>query len=218
MVKIIVSRPFFNRLAKLKDGAGHFYMQNGIVNGRVSYTFLGLELIVTDSLEVGDAIGQIPCVFGNIEAGYAVMIKKALPKTDFVEAPKDFFLLNKLIYNVLIKELGKFGATHLVGIDKFSLISIANTFDLLNESEKIIAQDGMQQRLETREGAIKTIPNPMIQQRNTLLNTLNTQLKNLQLDPSSRRELIEVVSNDISNIRLNEEDENLINLLLTGVN
>ncbi|MDA1634010.1 phage major capsid protein [Bacillus cereus] len=72
----IVSRPFFNRLAKLKDGAGHFYMQNGIVNGRVSYTFLGLELIVTDSLEAGDAIGQIPCVFGNIEAGYAVMIKK----------------------------------------------------------------------------------------------------------------------------------------------
>lgn len=72
----IVSRPFFNRIAKLKDGAGHFYMQNGIVNGRVSYTFLGLELIVTDSLEAGDAIGQIPCVFGNIEAGYAVMIKK----------------------------------------------------------------------------------------------------------------------------------------------
>ncbi|EJR31164.1 hypothetical protein III_05390 [Bacillus mycoides] len=72
----IVSRPFFNRLAKLKDGAGHFYMQNGIVNGRVSYTFLGLELIVTDSLEAGDAIGQVPCVFGNIEAGYAVMIKK----------------------------------------------------------------------------------------------------------------------------------------------
>ena len=33
-------------------------MQNGIVNGRVSYTFLGLELIVTDSLEAGDAIGK----------------------------------------------------------------------------------------------------------------------------------------------------------------
>ncbi|MDA2421395.1 P27 family phage terminase small subunit [Bacillus cereus] len=144
-------------------------------------------------------------------------VKKALPKTDFAEAPKDFFLRNKLIYNVLIKELGKLGATHLVGIDKFSLISIANTFDLLNESEKIIAQDGMQQRLETREGAIKTIPNPMLQQRNTLLNTLNTQLKNLQLDPSSRKELVEVVSNDISNIRLNEEEESLINRLLEGV-
>ena len=51
-------------------------MQNGIVNNRVSYTFLGLEVIVTDSLEAGDVVGQVPCVFGNIEAGYAVMIKK----------------------------------------------------------------------------------------------------------------------------------------------
>ncbi|MFB7121429.1 MULTISPECIES: phage major capsid protein [Bacillus] len=72
----IVSRSFFNRLAKLKDEAGHFYIQNGIVNNRVSYTFLGLEVIVTDSLEAGDGVGQVPCVFGNIEAGYAVMIKK----------------------------------------------------------------------------------------------------------------------------------------------
>lgn len=144
--------------------------------------------------------------------------KKNLPQTDFSEIPSGFFLRNELIYKLLIKELEKLGATHLVGIDKFSLVSIANTFDLLNESEKIIAQDGMQQRLETREGAIKTIPNPMLQQRNTLLNTLNTQLKNLQLDPSNRRELIEVVSNDISNIRLNEDDENLINLLLAGGN
>jgi phage terminase small subunit len=144
--------------------------------------------------------------------------KKSLPQTDFSEIPKGFFLRNELIYKILIKELEKLGATHLVGIDKFGLVSIANTFDLLNESEKIIAQDGMQQRLETREGTIKTIPNPMLQQRNTLLNTLNTQLKNLQLDPSSRRELIEVVSNDISNIRLNEDDDNLISLLLEGAN
>ncbi len=144
--------------------------------------------------------------------------KGVLPKTDFAEVPKVFFLRNKLIYKILIKEIENLGATHLVGIDKLGLVLIANTFDLLNESEKIIAQDGMQQRLETREGAIKTIPNPMLQQRNTLLNTLNTQLKNLQLDPSSRRELIEVVSNDISNIQLNEEDESLINRLLEGVN
>ncbi|MFJ7682614.1 phage major capsid protein [Peribacillus butanolivorans] len=72
----IVSRPFFNRLSKLKDGAGHFYMQNGIINGRPTYTFLGLELAVTSSLDEGTDVGQVPCVFGNIEAGYAVMIKK----------------------------------------------------------------------------------------------------------------------------------------------
>ncbi|MDA1634008.1 hypothetical protein PDK11_14220 [Bacillus cereus] len=148
----------------------------------------------------------------------AAEFKKALPQTDFSEVPKGFFLRNELIYKILIKEIENLGATHLVGIDKLGLVLIANTVDLLNESEKIIAQDGMQQRLETREGAIKTIPNPMLQQRNTLLNTLNTQLKNFQLDPFSRRELIEVVSNDISNVQLNEEDESLINRLLEGVN
>ncbi|MED0667743.1 phage major capsid protein [Bacillus badius] len=72
----IVSRPFFNKLARLKDGAGHFYVQNGIVNGRPTYTFLGLEVVVTNSLDAGDTIGQVPCLFGNLEAGYAVMVKK----------------------------------------------------------------------------------------------------------------------------------------------
>ena len=142
--------------------------------------------------------------------------KKALPQTDFSDVPKEFFMRNELIYKVLVDELKKLGATHLVGIDKFSLVSIANTFDLLNESEILIKRDGMQQELVTREGAIKTIPNPMLAQRNTLIATLNTQLKNLQLDPSSRRELIEVVSNDISNIKLDESDDALIFQLLEG--
>lgn len=56
----------------------------------------------------------------------------------------------------------------------------------------------------------------MIAQRNTLLNTLNAQLKNLQLNPSSRRELIDVVSNDISNIILDEDDDTFILKLLEG--
>lgn len=142
--------------------------------------------------------------------------KKALPQTDFFEVPNGLFLRSKLIYKILVDELEKLGATHLIGIDKFSLISIANTFDLLNESEILIRRDGMQQELETREGAIKTIPNPMLAQRNTLISTLHSQLKNLQLDPSSRRELFNVVSNDISNIQLDEDDNDAILRLLEG--
>ena len=144
--------------------------------------------------------------------------KAGLPQTDFSETPTEFFLQNKSIYDIITKELEILGATHLVGVDKFSLVSIANTFELLNEAEKIIAEDGMTQDLETREGAIKRIPNPMLQQRNTLINTLNSQLKNLQLDPSSRRELIEVVSNDISNMKISEEEDQFIENLLRGSN
>lgn len=67
----ILSRPFFNQVAKLKDNNGHFYMQNGVINGKLTYTLLGAEVLVTDSLTA-----EIPALFGNIEQAYAVMIKK----------------------------------------------------------------------------------------------------------------------------------------------
>ena len=67
----IMSRKFFNQVSKLKDGNNHYYMQNGVVNGRLTYTLFGAEVIVTDALD-----DEVPCLFGNVEATYAVMIKK----------------------------------------------------------------------------------------------------------------------------------------------
>lgn len=72
----IMSRAFFNKVAKLKDANGHYFMQNGVVNGKLSYTLFGAEVVVTDSLDKGEAVGEVPVIFGNIEAAYAVMIKK----------------------------------------------------------------------------------------------------------------------------------------------
>lgn len=72
----IMSRPMFNKAAKLKDGNGHFYMQNGVVNGKLTYTLLGAEVIVTDALDAGTVLGNVPVLFGNVEQTYAVMIKK----------------------------------------------------------------------------------------------------------------------------------------------
>lgn len=67
----IMSRAFFNKAAKFKDSNGHFYMQNGIVNGKLSYTLFGAPVIVTDSLTE-----EVPVLFGSVEQAYAVMIKK----------------------------------------------------------------------------------------------------------------------------------------------
>lgn len=67
----IMSRKFFNQVAKLKDGNGHFYLQNGVVNGKLTYTLFGAEVVVTDSLP--DAT---PVIFGSIEQAYAVLIKR----------------------------------------------------------------------------------------------------------------------------------------------
>lgn len=72
----IMSRSFFNQAAKLKDGNNHYYMQNGVVNGKLTYTLFGAEVIVTDALDKGDKTNDVPAIFGNIEAAYAVLIKK----------------------------------------------------------------------------------------------------------------------------------------------
>jgi len=71
----IMQRSFFNQVAKLKDGNGHFYMQNGVVNGKLTYTLFGAEVIVTDALPYDGAAGT-PVLFGNVSEAYAVMIKK----------------------------------------------------------------------------------------------------------------------------------------------
>lgn len=145
----------------------------------------------------------------------AAEFKNALPQSNLNEIPSSLFLRNEEIYKLIVDQLTELRVTHLVGIDKFTLVSLSNTFDLLNEAEKIIAKDGLQQILITREGATKIIPNPMLQQRNTLITTLSNQLKSLQLDPSSRQALIEAVSNDINHI-VSNDDDSFINELLKG--
>lgn len=72
----VMSRPFFNKVAKLKDNNGHFYVQNGVVNGRPTYTLFGAQIIVSDVMDSGANAGDVPVIFGDIEAAYAVMIKK----------------------------------------------------------------------------------------------------------------------------------------------
>ena len=66
-----MSREYFNIVAKLKDGNNHPYLQNGVVNGKLSYTLFGAPVIVTDSLK-----SDTPILFGSVEQAYAVMIKK----------------------------------------------------------------------------------------------------------------------------------------------
>lgn len=69
----VMQRNFFNAIAKKKDANGHFYLQNGIVNGKFQYTLFGLPVDVTDALPE-----TTPVVFGNIEEAYSVMIKKGM--------------------------------------------------------------------------------------------------------------------------------------------
>ncbi|MGI1801829.1 phage major capsid protein [Priestia sp. TRN 1309] len=67
----IFNRTFFNKVSKMKDQMGHFYLQNGIVNGKLTYTLFGLEVSVTDVLP-----DTTPALFGNIEEAVSMLIKK----------------------------------------------------------------------------------------------------------------------------------------------
>lgn len=134
--------------------------------------------------------------------------KKNLPQTDFNDLPEGYRLHSKHMYNILVKELQAIGATHLIGTDKFGLIELANTMYHLNRFENKLAEEELNLTEEIK----------VLQQRNTLLQTVDRQMKKLMLDPANRRELIEVVSNDISNMTLDDDDEALIELLMEGAN
>lgn len=134
--------------------------------------------------------------------------KSELPQTDFYERPHGYRLQNELMYKVLVKELEQIGAVHLIGIDKFGLIEIANTLHHLNRFENLLADEELDLNQEIK----------ILQQRNTLSNTLERQFKRLMLDPASRRELIEVISNDISNMKINEDENQFLESLFGGIN
>lgn len=73
----VMQRNFFNAIAKKTDANGHFYLQNGIVNGKFQYTLFGLPVDITDALP-----DNTPVVFGNIEEAYSIMIKKGMTITN----------------------------------------------------------------------------------------------------------------------------------------
>lgn len=69
----IVSRAVFNKMLKLKDGDGTYLVFRTIVEGRPGYTLLGCPVYVSDVLK-DNVTSQV--VFGNINEGYGMMIKK----------------------------------------------------------------------------------------------------------------------------------------------
>lgn len=67
----VLNKTVFNAVAKLKDGNGHFYMQNGVVNGVVTATLFGYQVAISDYLTDTN-----PILFGNFEEGYTVLVKQ----------------------------------------------------------------------------------------------------------------------------------------------
>jgi phage terminase small subunit len=136
--------------------------------------------------------------------------------------PQYFHLRNELIYHLLIANLEKLSLNiHLKEIDTFALVSIANTIDLLSEIERDLQETGTTTIGKDNQGNQKVVASPLVPMRNTTLNTLNQQLKNLQLDPASRQLLTSSVLNDVNMFEIDfdsiDNDEDIQSILSKAI-
>lgn len=71
--KWYMSREIYNAIALLKDANGHFYVQNGVVNGKLTQTLFGYPIAISEMLSA-----KYPVYFGSMKDAYAIMIKKGM--------------------------------------------------------------------------------------------------------------------------------------------
>lgn len=75
----IMSRAEFNRVSKLKDALGHYYMTTDVINGRPVYKYHGLPINITDAMpKLTNEADQVAAILVNMQAAYATMVKKAM--------------------------------------------------------------------------------------------------------------------------------------------
>lgn len=68
----IMSRALFNKVAKLKDTTGHYFLQSGLVNGKMNYMLFGAPIHVSEAI----TSEQYPVLFGNFLQSTGILIKK----------------------------------------------------------------------------------------------------------------------------------------------
>lgn len=75
----IIGRKEFNKLVKLKDATGNYYVVKDLANIATPYKLLGLPVFVTDAMPANTGVGgERVLILANLDAAYATMIKKAV--------------------------------------------------------------------------------------------------------------------------------------------
>src|SRR5699024_1444083 len=74
-------RNTFNQVAKLKDTNGHFYLQNGVVNGKANYTLFNQPVHITETLDNQDVL-----VFTNLAQAYGILIKQGFSMKQVIDS------------------------------------------------------------------------------------------------------------------------------------
>ncbi|WP_191556122.1 phage major capsid protein [Metabacillus idriensis] len=73
-----MSRPFFEKVSVLTSADNEHYVKHVVVDGKVITTLFGHQIEISDALDAGDTIGQVPVVFGSIEDCYTIGVSEDL--------------------------------------------------------------------------------------------------------------------------------------------
>lgn len=75
----VFGRKEFNKIAKLKDANGAYYVQRDLVNGGTAYRLLGLPVFISDAMAENTGAGNEKlAVLVNLNAAYATLISKGI--------------------------------------------------------------------------------------------------------------------------------------------
>ena len=90
----IMNRKTFTKTALLEDGNGHKYVQNGVVNGKFTYTIGGIPIIIDNNMP-DYTNGQVAIVLVNIADAYSInllqdIVVRRLDQIEFTKGVEVF--------------------------------------------------------------------------------------------------------------------------------
>ena len=113
----IMNRKTFTKTALLEDGNGHKYVQNGVVNGKFTYTIGGTPIIIDNNMPDYTS-GQVAIVLANIADAYSInllqdIVVRRLDQIEFtngVEVFAGYLMADGKITNQDAIKVGKVSA------------------------------------------------------------------------------------------------------------
>ena len=93
-VYIMNRKTFSEKVALLEDGNGHKYVQNGIVNGKFTYTLAGTPIVIDNNMPNYES-GQVAIVLANIAECYSInllqdIVVRRLDQIEFTKGVEVF--------------------------------------------------------------------------------------------------------------------------------
>ena len=72
----VMSRPVFQHVASMLDSMGRPYLTQDVINNKVVYRLLGLEIMVDENMDTAMTTGKVPVIMANLGECYAVNMVK----------------------------------------------------------------------------------------------------------------------------------------------